>query len=353
MTRKKTGTTTGLMTPKSKVNLSLTGKAMETIETMMKETGLNKSALFEGILTGNIPFSSPNSQVSKENVDDNTQVKEVFDIGNHLLNQELEQQKKLIQNLEEEVSKQHNLVSEKEQINNSLKDSLKEKEDTIKTLENKLKNQESEYTNKIKDISNNHDRLEDKEKELHSLKHKLEEANKNLKLKDDEIKQLSETQNLLDIKVKIIAELTQKIAHLEQQITEVNNDQSLQAKLTYMEQRAQEVKLQYDNLQTELTNKNNSLNELNQQLSQQENIINQLRQQIQTQKDTIQQLEIDGNNVKSYYQQHQRSIETKLNGINEQQKLTIHHLQSRVSELESTATIGEQMLNKWRSKLYN
>lgn len=335
MARKKTGTTTGLMTPKSKINLSLTEKAMEIIETMMKETGLNRSALFESILTGNLSLSSQNSSVSDNKGNENTSDNEVSEVANNIINQELEQQKKLIENLELEVNKQHNLVSEKEKINLSLTESLQQKEEIIKSLENQLKNDPA---------------LGNKDRELQSIKNQLEEVNQTLKLKDDEIRQLSEVKSLLADKVKIIEELTQKNDHLEQQLKQINEDQ---AKLINTDKQAEEVKFKSDNLQRELTKKNDDFNILNQQLFERENLIRELNKQIQSQKEAIEKLEMERNNVRYHYEQHQQSMESKLNSINEQQKLAIHHLESRIAQLETTATIGEQMLNKWRSKSYN
>lgn len=341
MTRKKTKTGTGLMTPKAKVNLSLTDKAITTLETMAKETGLTKSALFESILTGNISVSSHNSSqvlnvyLKNEDAEDLT-VQTTTEINiaqsdndqaNKIINDQLEGQKKVIQNLEEEVNKQKTLLSEKEA--------------KIINLQSEL---QKERENKSSSV--NERELTDLTKEIGALKEIVKE-------KEEEIKKLLGIQNLLDEKMKIIEELNGKISNLEEQLAHSGDSESLQAKLVEIENQAQKAQLQLDNLQSELTSKNNQIVTLNQQLSNQENTIEQLHKQIHCQQEMINQLQNERYQLKSNYEREKGSLERELKAINEQQKITINHLQKRVAELETVANVGEQTLNKWRFKIYN
>ncbi|BAQ61479.1 exonuclease sbcC [Geminocystis sp. NIES-3708] len=316
MARRKTGTTTGLMTVKSKVNLSLTSKATETLEIISKQTGLSKSALFENILSGTISISSHTANqvvkitgdadsLTSELTDNNTEndiLSQDNDIknksANEAISKELEQQKQHIENLEKQVITQEKLVVEKNQANESLARELETQLVKIKALESEAKLLQKNHKNNSELISLKQN-LEKKDQELNNLKAELASLNSHGKKTEEEFKKL------IDDQKKTIEKLNQQIANLEKQISELNNSN----------QQAQETIIKYKNLQTEL--------------------------------------EIEKNRILSHNKQNKDSINSKLASINEQQKNTIYQLESRIAELETVAAIGEQTLNKWRSKIYN
>ena len=230
MTRRKTRTATGLVTPKSKVNLSLTHKATETLDTLVKETGLAKSALFESILTGTIAISSHSANqvinlsidansLEIESIDNNTEItvttdinEEKKDTANDVIRQELERQKQHIESLEKQVITNQELVAEKDRVNISLSQELETQLTKLNSLELDLKQKKEVNTNKDKSTASLEKKLAEKDAQLTDLKQEI------------------------DNKIQVIEGLNHSISNLEKQVYEID---SLQNKLNNLEKEDQ------------------------------------------------------------------------------------------------------------------
>lgn len=276
MVRKKAKTTTGLINPKSKVNLTLTPEAKDAMDAISKEMGLTRSALFEGLLNGSISLSNhtsePNSTASfpddnspsqpQENISDNTQ--------------ELDDYKNKISVLEKELETHKNLLAKQQEINTSIQQELDSKLTTIKALETQLQNSQNAQNSQ-----------------------------------DDSQEKIAQLQQVITEKEGTIASLETKINHLENALN-IAKDEALKSE-----------------------EKENN------------NLIEQLKHQLAEK--TYQIYDLEKRVIQTTSNQ---NIAHQLTMINEQQKQTIIRLEKRISELETVASIGQQTLNKWRSKMF-
>ncbi len=76
MVRRKTKISTGLKSPKAKVNITISPESKSVLEKIVSEIAMTKSSFFEGILNGSICLSSQNAQklVSFESVNQNGEI---------------------------------------------------------------------------------------------------------------------------------------------------------------------------------------------------------------------------------------------------------------------------------------
>jgi len=276
MVRRKAKTTTGLTNPKSTVNLAITPEAKDAMDTITKQMGLTRSALFEGLLNGSISLSShtsePNSTASfnennspsqpQENISDNTQ--------------ELADYKNKISVLEKELETQKNLLAKQEEINTSIQQELESKLSTIQTLETQLQHSQNAQNSQ-----------------------------------DDSEAKIAQLQQIITEKEGAIASLETKINHLENALNIAKHEA----------------------LKSEEKQDNNLIEQLKHQLEEKNYQVYDLEKQV---------IQATSN----------QNISRQLTMINEQQKQTIIYLEKRISELETVASIGQQTLNKWRSKMF-
>lgn len=300
MARRKTRTGTGLSNPKSKVNISLTPEANDTLIALAKETGLTKSKVFENILVGTIAINSQTAEkqvtlgqdsIYLDDIDDEEKQDQADksnssskDEANEAIQKELENQQQKIVELEEQINKQRNLVADKLKINQALEEELEVKNTQLKSIQLELKENNKKDDNK-KDY-------QDSQKQLTELKNKLKTIEKDLQNKETEINTLN----------KQIVTLN---SHIDSQ---------------------KDLRKQIETQKIELEKYQHQVS-----VKEQENIA-----------------------LSQHYTQQRNLVTNNLIKENEQHKSTIATLNRRIADLESVANIGERMLNKWRDKInYN
>lgn len=326
MTRKKTKAGTGLGSSKSKVNITLTPEANETLVALVKETGLTKSKFFEEVLVGGIVINSKNAETkvvlngedeeqkfSIAKLEDSDRVdesdSESISLESNAIEQEIKNQQRVIAELEEQINKQKNLVADKSKVNEDLKDKLQEQQNKVQIVQSELeeknhqiKTLESDLKNALAGQNNDevNDHLKDLQKELKNAQNSLTQANNNIK------------------------SLNEKIISLESLITE--KDAHIQG------------------LKNELKNNNNQINkndELNAVIETQKQEINNYRQQIAHK-------EQEKVALSQNYATKQNTLIQHLTKENAEQKGLIASLNQRIADLEPRANIGDRLLNKWR-----
>ncbi|WP_324281964.1 hypothetical protein VKI22_14470 [Cyanobacterium aponinum UTEX 3221] len=289
MARRKTKATTGLSNPKSKVNLTITPEAKSALDVITKEMGLTRSALFEGLLNGSISLSSQNSE---KNIDisfnEDKSDGETISQINILEGENVDNQEEKMDSISEDLEDYKHKIS------------VLEKE--IKAQEEKNNSLEQELVKKSSEIQS----LREQVKNLSTVE--KAENNHNFEAKVTELKKI------IDEKNSAIASLEEKISHLEQEVKKSKESDDL---------------------------------------SVQQDLVEQLKSQIESKNRQIHDLEQAKNNaISSTRNSYDRGIQNHLTLTNEKQKTIIEHLEKRIAELESFASIGEQFLNKWRSKAY-
>lgn len=313
MTRKKTKAGTGLGSSKSKVNITLTPEANDTLVALAKETGLTKSKFFEEILVGGIVINSQNAEtkvvLNKQDGDQKFSIAKLEDSDedsvnksdsgsisapNNAIEQEIKNQQKKIAELEEQINKQKNLVADKSRANEDLESKLQHQQDKIKVIESELEQKNSQIKTLEKDLkdalaSNNNDDLKDLNKARESIS-KLEQK---------------------------IATLESLVAEREAEIQALKNDIAQGSK------------------------KNSNSEELKSLIKAQQEEINNYRQKIAHQEQEKIALS----------QSHAVKQSTLIQGLtqeNAEQKALIVSLNQRIADLEPRASIGDRFLNKWR-----
>ncbi len=340
MTRRKTKRATGLSTPKSKVNISLTTEANEKLIALAKEMGISKSGLFEQILVGEIAINSENAEKQitlngdSEEIaisDNETTTKkpqksdsEPITIKNDAIEKEIENQQKHIAELEEQINKQRYLVADKLKINQNLEEELESKNTYIKTIDKELKEKNTQI-----------DTLEKELKTKKSLEEKTNTTDQSTK-NDNKIQeyknQISELNKIID---QIKEELSQTKSSLE--ITKQSNNNNLKEELATLQQLIKEKDQQVENLKE-------TYNSFAQEIEAQKVEIDYYRNQVATK-------EQEKIAISQQIAHQQNSISQNLTKENNQQKILINSLNKRIAELETVANIGEKVLNKWRNKM--
>ncbi len=201
-------------------------------------------------------------------------------------------------------------------------------------------------------ISDNTQELADYKNKISVLEKELE-TQKNLLAKQEEINtsiqkeldstlstikaletQLQNAQNTHNDSEQKIAQLQQVINEKEGAITKwCSSIASLEAKINPLEN---DLKIANESV---LKSKEKEKDDLM--------LIEQLKHQLEEKNYQVYDLEKRVNQT-TYNQ----NLSHQLTMINEQQKQTIIYLEKRISELETVASIGQQTLNKWRSKMF-
>lgn len=251
MTRKKSSTGIGLSSPKSKVNLSLSLEAKNKLDSLVKETGLTRTALFEKMLSDALPLSS---QGERENIEqltpENTSQEEVNKYRdslaeklqeNSLLSQDLEAKKAEIEQLKTQILhlEEHRVSwEEKEQELQNLYQQLKETKANLTDREEQM----TIELNKLKEANTNQnqklDELNQKLVELQKTVSEYDELGKSegLKEKDSLIKAL---QAKINSQTEIISQL--KAENHQAHLNYESNQRSLQTQLNSVNHHQQRI----------------------------------------------------------------------------------------------------------------
>ncbi|AUC61930.1 Exonuclease sbcC [Cyanobacterium sp. HL-69] len=319
MTRKKTRTGTGLGSSKSKVNITLSPEANETLVALAKETGLTKSKLFDQILVGGFVINSHSADTKVVLHDEGEQkflVTEVDDndkdsesdsgsLNNNAIEEEIKNHQAKIAELEQEINKQKDLVADKSKTNQDLETKLQAQQDKVGSIQkeledknNQIKNLEDNFKKVTQDSekSDNSDQLKNLNQELNSAYNSI----KNLENKQ------SELSSLVEEKEKYIRELTDKFFTLKEEVKNSDNNEQLSA------------------------------------------IIDQLKKEIADYRQQVAHKEQEKVALSQSYATKQNSIIQGLTKENTQLKQENASLNKRIADLEPRANIGDRFLNKWR-----
>lgn len=251
MTRKKSGTGIGLSSPKSKINLSLSLEAKNKLDSLVKETGLTRTALFEKMLNDALPLSSKGERENIEQLTpENTSQEEVNKYRdslaeklqeNSLLSQDLEAKKAEIEQLKTQILhlEEHRISwEEKEQELQNLYQQLKETKANLTDREEQM----TIELNKLKEANTNQnqklDELNQKLVELQKTVSEYDELGKSegLKEKDSLIKAL---QAKINSQTEIISQL--KAENHQAHLNYESNQRSLQTHLNSINHHQQTI----------------------------------------------------------------------------------------------------------------
>lgn len=203
--------------------------------------------------------------------------------------------------------------------------------------------------NEDKSASLSPEKVTDNTEELDNYKNKITvlekelENNKNLLAKQE------------DINASIQQELDSKLAIIKALETKVNNDNppsNSDDKVTELQQVISEKEGAIASLKNKIEELENALKTVNDsgiksEAKEDNSLIEQLQHQLEEKNNQINELA-----KRTTQSNSSENISHKLTIINEQQKRTIIHLEKRISELETVASIGQQTLNKWRAKSF-
>lgn len=234
MTRRKTKTSTGLQTTQTKINVTISPESKSTLDKIIDEIGLSRSAFVEGILNGSISLSSQTatqivnlSSASEDKgleVHVSDEVEEVKPtVSASADNEELKVQKERILALEKQIKEQEKEISKSNDLNKSLQQKLDDQQASVANLKNEL------------DLAKTTSKTSDNHKELTNLINQKEETIKQLnqeinRLKDDiyqtKQKDVVITQSSHDLE-HLNKRQKETIAYLEARIAELQTVASI------------------------------------------------------------------------------------------------------------------------------
>lgn len=208
----------------------------------------------------------------------------------------------------------------------------------------------SASSQEAKSTTETEENLTNNAQELDEYKHKISLLEK----------ELEHQKNLLakqeEINTSIQAELNSKLSAIKTLEAQVQNSQgsspqdNSEAQIAQLQQIIQEKEEAIASLQTKINHLEKELSnreQLGAKPQENHNLIQQLKTQLEEKNRIIKTLENKVNQTTS-----SNYISHQLTALNEQQKQTIISLEKRISELETVASIGQQTLNKWRSKIF-
>ncbi|MBF2056486.1 MAG: hypothetical protein IGQ45_04490 [Cyanobacterium sp. T60_A2020_053] len=377
MARKKTKTSTGLSNPKSKVNVTLTEEANNTLNAIAKGLGMSKSGLFEQILVGDIAIFGKNAEKQVSLIDNPNEEGSFFDgvqdfNGDNLVSSsptnDNQEYLTKIQNLEEIINSQRDTVAEKLKINHNLQEELETKNILIKSLQddllkidneqksvvdvkefndlhNELLSLKNELTAKENQLSSLHNDLENNNQKLSSLQDNFSSLNIQLTEKGNQInvlqKELETQQNLVTQQENKIKELSDNSAlHL-------NKVNKLQQQLIEKEEQINVLEKEVENQQQLIIQRENKIKELSDNSALQIEKIDNLQQQLKEKEKKVSQLTQEINNFKNNLEEVKN--QTALN----QEKLQkqINEYQLKINEKEQEKIALSQNLAKERRAL--
>ena len=359
MARRKTKTSAGLRSPKSKVNITITPESKATLETIAGEMGLSKSAFFEGILNGSISLSSQKSEQlvtlqakEGENSEADKALLEVSvgaDTPGESSSETTATAKddETISKLEEKIAKLENDLKQSSESQKDAESKLKKEKSTIAKLEKENTKLKTELDKTSKVEQSNNSQAEEQASVIANLKKENGQLQNNLEKSHQQAKEFQskfeEQKNQIN---HLIKELEDSKQAPESQPTNadttpevVNNKQDdliekLNQEISQLEQMLATQQKANDDLTTQSVS-------LQTKVQKQNSLISSFQQQIQAQSQAPASTSIANSNSGVTY--------AEVSELNN----TIDRLQKRISELETVASIGSQTLNKWRTKVYN
>lgn len=361
MTRRKTKTSAGLSNPKSKVNITLTAEANNTLNAIAKELGVTKSGLLEQILVGDIAMVGKSAEKQVSLIDDINEQGSFFDgveifsrdnLTSSVSSNDNQEYLGKIQNLEETINSQRDTVAEKLKINHALQEELETKNILIKSLQDDLLKIQKAQKSTVNDeeVNNLRQQLSSLKNELTAEKNQLSSLNKELANNQQKLSSLQDN----------ISSLNQQLTEKEKQVNDLQKDLANQQNLVVQKENALKElhsksalhREESSNLQQQLMEKEKQINNLKNNLEEVKNQTDlnqgQLQKQIAEYQLKINEKEQEKIALSQNLAKGRRALEDSLLTENQQQKLLINNLYNRISDLELYASFGEKMLNKWR-----
>ena len=194
---------------KSQVGISLTAEALKNLNEIVEETGLSKSGIFEGLVTGNLAIASQVAEktISIEPGDDNSQPAsaakiQILEGAVSTETQEESTQDSASEADSEVLAELKNKIQEHKASYEALKKYAKEQEALAEKLTKQVEEQDSksEENNQKSDsaqqleqeIEQLQQQLSEKEEALTQLQQQLEEANNNYQQAQQQISEKEE-----------------------------------------------------------------------------------------------------------------------------------------------------------------
>ncbi len=262
MPRKKTKSTKAGTKPqnttsyleKSQVGISLSAQAFKNLNQIVESTGLSKSKVFEGLVTGNLAIAS---QVAEKTISINTE-----DLGNGddsaanaVPKIEITEGANLGTSLEKPIETKDQVESA---VLSELKTKIKEHKADYQSLKKHAQEQEALVKKLVKQV--------EEQKDIESQKTKQEQSEIEAELKT--------TQETL-----VASEA--KVQELEQQLsTQQNSDHELQSKIAEKEGALTQLQQQLDAKQGELDSANSDRTSAQEQIAEKEAALTELQQQL-------------------------------------------------------------------------
>lgn len=352
-------------TSKTRIGLSITAQASDVLNTMAKETGLNRSTLLESILGGSIAVTGQNSEKTVKIFDlseeENAEPKiEIIDqnivIDHNNLNteninnnnqdnkfqEELNSKKNLIQTLEEEIKNYKQLLIESQKISESLQVKLNEKNEVISN---------EEITTQVSDVA------EDLEKQLLNQQKKYNSLLEDLTAKDGTIQKLTEKVKILEANLSEVQSSPQKLIDKDTLVKYLKNNTN-----DVNEELLQPVN---NNHQKLIETLDHQIKELNQKLSDKQIKVHHLMDIIEQKDHQLDQLQTNINyqeTLKSEVNNSWANLHGQINTLSQkilEQENKYHSLtqiikekDDKLMELQRFASFGEIQLNKWQRKFH-
>ena len=191
MVRKRRRDSTKSSVSKSKLGITLTSGALETLSKIAKETGLSKSELVESVAKGSIAIASNSAnttitldtgpengtKISVVNGDKQSQgdsptvLAEDYDT----LKQQAGEMSNLVEQLKQQLAEQKSLASEKASSSQELQQQLSEKDNQISELQNQLSEEQSNLSQSRESNQSLQKEFEAKSNQLSEMESKLVE----------------------------------------------------------------------------------------------------------------------------------------------------------------------------------
>ncbi|MEM8827815.1 MAG: hypothetical protein AAGE96_00475, partial [Cyanobacteria bacterium P01_G01_bin.19] len=231
---------------KSQVGISLTSQAFQNLNEIVEGTGLSKSKVVEGLVTGNIAIASKiadkvisiESNLDNESSDSlNTKI-QILDGSVAEENQSLNQESSTKSSLKEEpgdIAELEKNIQEHENKYQSLSQSFQEKEDLIKKLERQLqeqkaaqKTQETQENSSLAEIdslkqqlSETKEKTKSAEQTAEAYKTKIEELEQQL---NDTVKEKENLSQQSGEKEEALSQLQQQLSERENEVESIKSD---------------------------------------------------------------------------------------------------------------------------------
>ncbi|MGK7872832.1 MAG: ribbon-helix-helix protein, CopG family [Xenococcaceae cyanobacterium] len=269
MPRKRRRDSTKGSASKSKVGISLTPTALDTLSQMAQKTGLSRSQLIERIAEGSIAIASHSANTTitletKQLAADQPPAEkgEKFETKIDVVTGEQQTPAQLAAQISEAA------VLETEE---SLKQQSEEQAKLISELENQLAEQASSYDSLQQQLSEKSHQISELENQLAEQASSYDSVQQQLSEKSH---QISELENQL-------AEQASSYDSVQQQLSEKSHQISaLQQQLTEQQNQTAEQTSRYESVQQQLSEKSHQISELENQLAEQASLYKSVQQEL-------------------------------------------------------------------------